>query len=72
MYFFYQTFQKRENPHADKGFLVPSREDIFLQRYFFPLCWMLYFPISLISLLNLQEIYWKIPGWPQERRAEWP
>jgi hypothetical protein len=65
LYFFYQNFQKRENPYDNKGFLVPSRGGIFclLRRESVPLpagvifssLLNVYFPLSLISLLYLQE-----------------
>jgi hypothetical protein len=70
-------------PMLTRDFLLPSREGIFclLRRekyssfcrgnFFLSFeCYISVFPLLVISLLNVQENYWKIPGWPQECRAD--
>jgi hypothetical protein len=82
VFFFTKPFRNGKTPILTRDFLLTSREGIFCllrrekyslsARVIFSSLLNVIFPISLISLLNLQENYWKIPGWPQEPRAEWP
>jgi hypothetical protein len=75
--FFTKPFRNGKTPMLTSDFLVPPREGIFCllrREKYSSLCRGNFF-LSVecyISLLNLEENYWKIPGWPQERQAKWP